>query len=74
MVKIEIDDRVCNAYRVRWALDDVTEHNEVVRKLELEMLEISIVGFIDVKRNLEAWGLQEISLKDYKRYRNENDT
>ena len=34
MVKIEIDDRVWNAYRVKWALDDVTEHNEVVRKLE----------------------------------------
>ncbi len=74
MVKIEIKDRVWNVYKNTWALDDVTEHDEVVRMLEVEMLGISTEVIKDVERNPEANGLQEISLKDDRREKNENNT
>ena len=74
MVKIEIKDRVWNVYKKTWAWDDVTEHDEVVRMLEVEMLGISNEIIKDVERNTEAYGLQEISLKEDRREKNENNT
>ena len=74
MVKIEINDRVCNIYKKIWAWDDVKDHDEVVEMLEVEMLGISTEIIKDVERKTQTYGLQEKILKDDKWEKNENNT
>jgi hypothetical protein len=73
MVKIEIKDSVWNVFKKSWALEEVTDHNELVRSLETEMLGISLEVIKEAKRNPDAYPVKLISLKDDRREKNEND-
>jgi hypothetical protein len=73
-VKIEIKDSVWSVYQKSWALDGVTEHDEVVRMLEVEMSGIANEIFKHAEMKPEDFGLQKISLKDDGQEKKENRT
>jgi hypothetical protein len=74
MVKIEIDDEVWNLYRKSWVLCGVRDHYKQVKMLEDQLWTESSEIIEDLQWEFEAYGQQEIGLKEEQREKNECKT